>query len=93
MTRVRFPLAAPLTLCLGSCAFSACRRAPCATVKVGFHDTIGGCCSSALNRKRYGKPQDPNCRQNFLDQLARYGMGPRDYNPTAVRAIVYQLGA
>ena len=44
----------------------------------GFHDTIGGCCSAALNRKRYGKPQDPNCRQNFLDQLARYGMGPRD---------------
>jgi uncharacterized protein YcgI (DUF1989 family) len=32
----------------------------------------------ALNRKRYGRPQDPNCRQNFLDQLARYGMGPRD---------------
>ena len=25
----------------------------------GFHDTIGGCCSSALNRKRYGKPGDP----------------------------------
>lgn len=44
----------------------------------GSHDTIGGCCSSALNRKRYGRPQDPNCRQNFLDQLARYGMGPRD---------------
>jgi len=44
----------------------------------GFHDTIGGCCSAALNRRRYGKPQDPNCRQNFLDQLARYGMGPRD---------------
>jgi uncharacterized protein YcgI (DUF1989 family) len=44
----------------------------------GFHDTIGGCCSAALNRKRYGKPQDPNCRQNFLGELARYGMGPRD---------------
>jgi uncharacterized protein YcgI (DUF1989 family) len=26
----------------------------------GFHDTIGGCCSSALNRKRYGKPDDPS---------------------------------
>ena len=86
----------------------------------GSHDTIGGCCSSGLNRKRYGKPRDPNCRQNFLDQLARYGMGPRDlvanlnffmyvpavvsncpqmnnpvndYNPTPVRAIVYQPGA
>jgi uncharacterized protein len=44
----------------------------------GFHDTIGGCCSSALNRRRYGKPDDPNCRRNFLEQLARYGMGPRD---------------
>ena len=44
----------------------------------GQHDTIGGCCSSALNRKRYGKPEDPNCRANFLGQLARYGMGPRD---------------
>src|SRR5438105_11579921 len=44
----------------------------------GFHDTIGGCCSSALNRTRYGKPGDANCRQNFLAQLARYGMGPRD---------------
>ena len=44
----------------------------------GFHDTIGGCCSSALNRKRYGKPDDPNCRDNFLKQLARYGMGARD---------------
>ena len=44
----------------------------------GFHDTIGGCCSSALNRRRYGKPDDPNCRANFLAQLARYGMGPRD---------------
>jgi len=44
----------------------------------GFHDTIGGCCSSALNRKRYGKPDDPSCRANFLQQLARYGMGPRD---------------
>jgi urea carboxylase-associated protein 1 len=44
----------------------------------GFHDTIGGCCSAALNRKRYGKPDDPNCRDNFLRELARYGMGPRD---------------
>ena len=44
----------------------------------GYHDTIGGCCSSALNRKRYGKPEDPNCRENFFVQLARYGMGPRD---------------
>jgi hypothetical protein len=44
----------------------------------GFHDTLGGCCSSALNRRRYGKPEHPSCRQNFLGELARYGMGPRD---------------
>ena len=44
----------------------------------GFHGTIGGCCSSALNRKRYGKPDDPSCRDNFLRELRRYGMGPRD---------------
>jgi urea carboxylase-associated protein 1 len=44
----------------------------------GFHDTIGGCCSSALNGKRYGRPEDPSCRQNFLGELRRYGMGPRD---------------
>jgi hypothetical protein len=44
----------------------------------GMHDTIGGCCSSALNRKRYNKPDDPSCRQNFLRELARHGMGPRD---------------
>src|SRR6267142_742722 len=48
----------------------------------GRHDTIGGCCSSALNRKRYGKPQDPNCRQ--------INNPVNDYNPTPVRAIVYQ---
>jgi uncharacterized protein len=71
----------------------------------GFHDTIGGCCSSALNRRRYGKPDDANCRQNFLGELARYGMGPRDmvanmnffmyvpvndFNPTPVRAVIYR---
>jgi urea carboxylase-associated protein 1 len=44
----------------------------------GKHDTIGGCCSSALNKRRYNKPNDPSCRDNFLGQLARYGMGPRD---------------
>ena len=38
----------------------------------GFHDTIGGCCSSALNRRRYNKPSDPSCRDNFLGQLRRF---------------------
>src|SRR5690349_3419044 len=31
----------------------------------GYHDTIGGCCSSALNRKRYGKPDDPTAGRTF----------------------------
>ena len=44
----------------------------------GKHDTIGGCCSAGINRFRYGKENEPNCRQNFVDQLAKYGMGARD---------------
>jgi uncharacterized protein YcgI (DUF1989 family) len=50
----------------------------------GFHDTIGGGCSSALNRKRYDKPNDPSCRQNFLGELAKDGamdMGPSISRP------------
>ena len=45
---------------------------------LGKHDTIGGCCSDAINRKRYNAPGQPTCRQNFLDQLGKWGMGPRD---------------
>ncbi|RKQ69839.1 DUF1989 domain-containing protein [Oceanibaculum indicum] len=45
---------------------------------VGFHDTIGGCCSRESNLARYGKPGEANCRDNFLDQLARHGLGKRD---------------
>jgi uncharacterized protein YcgI (DUF1989 family) len=33
---------------------------------------------TVIYRRRYNKPDDPSCRQNFLDQLKRYGMGPRD---------------
>ncbi len=44
----------------------------------GRHDTIGGCCSAALNKHRYGAPYQPNCRDNFLRELMRYGMGPCD---------------
>jgi hypothetical protein len=44
----------------------------------GRHDTIGGCCSKALNARRYRKPDDWSCRDNFLRELGRYGMGPRD---------------
>jgi uncharacterized protein len=44
----------------------------------GKHDTIGGCCSAALNKFRYGVGYQPNCRDNFLRELAKAGMGPKD---------------
>jgi urea carboxylase-associated protein 1 len=44
----------------------------------GFHDTIGGCCSAAINAFRYKAGHQPNCRDNFLAELAKYGMGPKD---------------
>lgn len=45
---------------------------------VGWHDTIGGCCSAEANYLRYGIRNTPNCRQNFIDALGEYGLGPRD---------------
>lgn len=44
----------------------------------GRHDTIGGCCSASLNAFRYGVDYQPNCRDNFLNELKKYGMGPKD---------------
>jgi urea carboxylase-associated protein 1 len=44
----------------------------------GKHDTIGGCCSAALNSYRYGVEHQPNCRDNFLHELDKYGLGPKD---------------
>ena len=44
----------------------------------GRHDTIGGCCSAALNTFRYGVGDQPNCRDNFLRELAKFGMGAKD---------------
>ena len=44
----------------------------------GKHDTIGGCCSNDLNAFRYGAAAGPNCRDNFLTELAKYGMGGKD---------------
>lgn len=44
----------------------------------GGHDTIGGCCSAASNKFRYGVEGSPNCYANFLRALARHGMGPQD---------------
>lgn len=45
---------------------------------VGFHDTIGGCCSAESNRVRYGRWPTPNCRDNFICQLAKHGLGKKD---------------
>jgi len=44
----------------------------------GRHDTIGGCCSAESNRLRYGVDGTPNCRDNFLRALARFGLGKKD---------------
>ena len=44
----------------------------------GKHDTIGGCCSNDLNAFRYGAAAGPNCRDNFLSELTKYGMGGKD---------------
>ena len=41
------------------------------------HDTIGGCCSAEINWLRYGK-RTPSCRANFVNELAKFGMGEAD---------------
>lgn len=45
---------------------------------VGFHDTIGGCCSSEANYLRYGIKGTPCCRDNFIAAIAPHGLRPRD---------------
>jgi urea carboxylase-associated protein 1 len=45
---------------------------------VGYHDTIGGCCSEESNFVRYGVRGTPNCRDNFLQTLAPFNLGLRD---------------
>ncbi len=47
----------------------------------GTHDTIGGCCSAPSNQMLYGISDCPGCRENFLDALARFGLGRRDIVP------------
>lgn len=46
----------------------------------GAHDTLVGCCSGESNAVRFGEETRhlPSCRDNFLLELARYGMGKRD---------------
>ena len=44
----------------------------------GRHDTIGGCCSRESNYVRYGVKEGPNCRDNLLRALAKFGLGKKD---------------
>ncbi len=48
---------------------------------VGYHDTIGGCCSAHSNSLLYGVADCPGCRENFLAALAEHGLGRRDIVP------------
>ncbi len=48
---------------------------------VGYHDTIGGCCSAHSNALLYGVADCPGCRENFLAALADHGLGRRDIVP------------
>ena len=47
----------------------------------GRHDTIAGCCSSWSNEMLYRVSNARGCRENFLDALAKHGMGWRDIVP------------
>ena len=44
----------------------------------GYHDTIAGCCSAESNAMLYGVKGVPGCRENFLHELAKYGLGRKD---------------
>lgn len=44
----------------------------------GSIDTIGGCCSAPSNEMLYGVAGRPGCRENFLAELARWGLGRKD---------------
>jgi urea carboxylase-associated protein 1 len=40
----------------------------------GYHDTIGGCCSSEMNMLRYEKTPAANCRDTFEVALKPFGL-------------------
>jgi urea carboxylase-associated protein 1 len=46
----------------------------------GFHDTCAGACSCESNTVRFGHETRfmHACRENFLNELGKYGMGKRD---------------
>jgi len=55
---------------------------------VGFHDTIGGCCSSEANYLRYGIKDTPCCRDNFIAAIKPHGLTARDI-PANVNFFMY----
>ena len=72
--------AATLRLTTGHVLYSDIAR-PMMTVvgdSCGFHDTIAGCCSAPSNEMLYGVKGVPGCRENFLRELSRYGLGRKD---------------
>jgi urea carboxylase-associated protein 1 len=61
----------------------SCLGRPLATVvanEIDRQDTIGGACGKESNSLRYGHHtvSEHGCRENFLAEAARYGMGARD---------------
>lgn len=50
---------------------------------IGGHDTVVGCCSAESNSVRFGEDtlHLHSCRDNFLIELAKYGMSKRDIVP------------
>lgn len=53
------------------------------TDTIGRHDTLVGCCSAEGNSVRFGENAMHlhSCRDNFLIELAKYGMSKRDIVP------------
>ena len=41
----------------------------------GYHDTIFGCCSFAVDEVRYGKTNAECCQRNFERELIKHGIG------------------
>lgn len=73
-------IAGKLWLELGSALYSDMGNALMTIVAdtVGYHDTIAGCCSAESNRVRYAVWPTPNCRDNFIVQLSKHGLGKKD---------------
>src|SRR5262249_37650753 len=78
--------AATMRLTTGHVLYSDVAR-PMMTVigdSCGFHDTIAGCCSAQSNELMYGVKGMTGCRENFLKELARHGLGRKDIVPNLI---------